>query len=128
VGASKRKGVCSTRAHPSIHPIVTGKSLQNRHPGSLNTRARSHTAHTCVPTQLPCGASHLVHAGCAAERLQRGYPGPEFSFGYLFCPLCGCEGGGARGSVQVATSPSHLDLPALQGLQVGVVVFFRRFL
>ncbi|KAG1676344.1 hypothetical protein FOA52_001139 [Chlamydomonas sp. UWO 241] len=75
--------------------------------------------------KLPCGASHLVHASCAAERLERGYPGPQVSFGYLFCSLCACEGGGARGNVQVATAPSHLDLPALQGPQLSAALALR---
>lgn len=35
---------------------------------------------------LSCG--HVVHAACAKEKVQQGYPGPEISFAYLRCPVC----------------------------------------
>jgi hypothetical protein len=46
--------------------------------------------------RLRCGAAHVVHAGCARARLEAGAPSAELSFGFLFCPACGPQGGEAR--------------------------------
>jgi hypothetical protein len=60
---------------------------------------------------LRCGARHAVHAECAAGRLKAGAPGPDLSFGFLFCPICGPASSGRQ--LSVATAPPHLDHPSL---------------
>jgi hypothetical protein len=49
--------------------------------------------------QLTCG--HVVHVSCARARLSAGWPGPELSFHFLFCPLCGSGSEGRCGNIQV---------------------------
>lgn len=50
--------------------------------------------------QLSCSQHHMCHLDCAKARLEVGPPGPELSFGHLFCPVCR-ERDAARGNVQV---------------------------
>lgn len=63
----------------------------------------------------PCilmGCGHPCHLACARERLRARWPGPAVSFNFLFCVLCG-SAEGRCGNVQVMTSVSHFEHPAL---------------
>ncbi|MEW5307187.1 MAG: hypothetical protein WDW36_009595 [Sanguina aurantia] len=71
------------------------------------------TTAPCV--KLSCAAGHVMHLACAQARLRAGFPGPDISFTFLFCALCGA-GDSQCSNMQIASAPVHLDHSALEAL------------
>lgn len=60
--------------------------------------------------QISCG--HLYHLDCAKERVRQGFPGPQISFNFMYCPLCGVQGSELAGA-QSSTGAVTMEHPSL---------------
>lgn len=57
--------------------------------------------------QILCG--HVFHLECIRDRIKRGFPGPQISFNFMNCPLCGDSEQHHNGGMQIATVRPALE-------------------
>ncbi|KAK9841113.1 hypothetical protein WJX74_000206 [Apatococcus lobatus] len=110
---------CGLREEPACLPCLEGCSSQQ--PGgrsvSLGEACQLCWEELSSAPSLALTCGHLCHAHCAEEQLQKGFPGPNISLNFLFCPSCGPGHAAEQAACpQHALARSHLDHPALQGL------------
>ncbi|GMH35470.1 hypothetical protein BSKO_03338 [Bryopsis sp. KO-2023] len=97
---------CGVRGEPRCPPCIEPGCASAESDGTMDCQICWEALRSGPCVQIACG--HIFHLSCARERIVQGFPGPEISFNFMCCPLCGSREGHSGGA-QTSTGAVAMD-------------------